>query len=89
VGGLKEKILAAKRAGLTTVLVPEKNLPDLMELPFQLTEGIDIHPIKTVDEALRLALMGFEWQNSLGGRMDNNGLVFEGQWPGQIKSVGQ
>ncbi|MDR1609151.1 MAG: endopeptidase La [Deltaproteobacteria bacterium] len=60
VGGLKEKVLAAKRAGLATVLVPKKNLLDIAELPGQLTEGLEILPINTVDEALRLSLIGFE-----------------------------
>jgi ATP-dependent Lon protease len=58
VGGLKEKILAAKRAGLAAVAVPEKNLPDVRELPESLTEDIEIVPVKTVDEAVRLALKG-------------------------------
>lgn len=58
VGGLKEKILAAKRAGLSTVLVPEKNLPDLQELPGYLTDSIHILPVRTVEEVIHLALIG-------------------------------
>jgi ATP-dependent Lon protease len=68
VGGLKEKILAAKRAGLTMVAIPEKNLPDVQELPKSLTEKIKIVPIKTVDEAVRLALNGGAFAaKSVGG----------------------
>jgi ATP-dependent Lon protease len=83
VGGLKEKILAAKRAGLTTVLVPEKNLPDLMELPIQLTERIDIHPIKTVDEALQLALL--DWPSNKDTVNLDTVKVFDPQWSSSIK----
>jgi ATP-dependent Lon protease len=58
VGGLKEKLLAAKRAGLAAVFVPEKNLAELRELPGKLTEGLKIVPIKTVDEAFKEAIVG-------------------------------
>ncbi|MDR0549022.1 MAG: endopeptidase La [Deltaproteobacteria bacterium] len=60
VGGLKEKILAAKRAGLTTVLVPAKNLPEIEELPAHLLLGLEIKPIANVDEAINAAIIGGE-----------------------------
>jgi ATP-dependent Lon protease len=56
VGGIKEKMLAAKRAGITCVLLPELNRRDLEEIPAAGREGIRFEFLKTVDEALRLAL---------------------------------
>ncbi|MDR0548728.1 MAG: endopeptidase La [Deltaproteobacteria bacterium] len=73
VGGLKEKILAAKRAGLSTVLIPEKNLPEIEDLPSYLTENIVIKPVRTVEEAMRLAL--------LGGDVEANDLSLKGEGP--------
>ncbi len=60
IGGLKEKLLAAKRAGLTTVLIPDQNKPDLEELPGHLLAGLTIIPVKTLDEALEIALVSDE-----------------------------
>jgi ATP-dependent Lon protease len=56
VGGIKEKMLAAKRAGISTVLLPELNRRDLEEIPPPGREGIRFEFLKTADEALRLAL---------------------------------
>jgi ATP-dependent Lon protease len=56
VGGIKEKVLAAKRAGISCVLLPELNRKDLEEIPIPAREGIRFEFLKTVDEALRLAL---------------------------------
>ncbi|OYY91381.1 MAG: endopeptidase La [Sphingomonas sp. 28-66-16] len=56
IGGLKEKLLAAMRGGITTVLIPEENEKDLVEIPANIREGLKIIPIRHVDEALRLAL---------------------------------
>jgi ATP-dependent Lon protease len=56
VGGIKEKMLAAKRAGITCVLLPELNRKDLEDVPPLAREGIRFEFLKTVDEALRLAL---------------------------------
>ena len=58
VGGLKHKLLAAYRAGLTTVLVPKDNERDLDELPDEVRETLDIQPVESMDEVLRLALEG-------------------------------
>ncbi|MDR1314044.1 MAG: endopeptidase La [Deltaproteobacteria bacterium] len=52
VGGLKEKLLAASRAGITTVVVPSGNMADIDELPREITEGINVVPAKTLDQAL-------------------------------------
>ena len=56
VGGIKEKMLAAKRAGITCVLLPELNRRDLEEIPPAGREGIRFEFLKTADEALKLAL---------------------------------
>jgi ATP-dependent Lon protease len=56
VGGIKEKMLAAKRAGISCVLLPELNRKDLAEIPTSGREGIRFEFLKTADEALRLAL---------------------------------
>ena len=57
VGGIKEKMLAAKRAGITCVLLPELNRKDLEDVPPLARQGIRFEFLKTVDEALRLALV--------------------------------
>jgi ATP-dependent Lon protease len=56
VGGIKEKVLAAKRAGLSRVLLPDLNRRDLEEIPPAALEGIQFEFLKTVDEALAHAL---------------------------------
>jgi ATP-dependent Lon protease len=56
IGGLKEKLLAAKHAGIKTVLIPIKNVKDLAEISDEIKEGIEIHPCAHVEEVLRLAL---------------------------------
>ncbi|WP_448661071.1 endopeptidase La [Sphingomonas sp. CJ20] len=58
IGGLKEKLLAALRGGIKTVLIPEENEKDLVEIPANIREGLEIIPVKHVDEVLRLALTG-------------------------------
>ncbi|AOH85339.1 DNA-binding protein [Sphingomonas panacis] len=56
IGGLKEKLLAALRGGITTVLIPQENEKDLAEIPANIREGLKIIPVSHVDEVLRLAL---------------------------------
>jgi ATP-dependent Lon protease len=56
IGGLKEKLLAALRGGITTVLIPEDNRKDLAEIPANVIEGLEIIPVSHVDEVLALAL---------------------------------
>jgi ATP-dependent Lon protease len=57
VGGLKEKLLAARRAGLKTVLIPKENEKDLADIPENVKRGFKIVPVATVDEVLRRALV--------------------------------
>ncbi len=56
IGGLKEKLLAALRGGITTVLIPQENEKDLVEIPANIREGLKIIPVRHVDEVLELAL---------------------------------
>ncbi len=56
IGGLKEKILAAHRAGITIVLIPDDNKKDLADIPVAVTAQMTIHPVKHMDEVLRYAL---------------------------------
>ncbi len=56
IGGLKEKLLAALRGGITTVLIPQENEKDLAEIPANIREGLEIVPVAHVDEVLKLAL---------------------------------
>lgn len=56
IGGLKEKLLAALRAGLTTACIPKENERDLAEIPDNVKKGLKIIPIETVDEVLKIAL---------------------------------
>jgi len=56
IGGLKEKLLAAHRGGITTVLIPDENEKDLVEIPKNIKDKLNIVPVKWIDEVLQLAL---------------------------------
>jgi ATP-dependent Lon protease len=56
IGGLKEKLLAAHRGGITTVIIPKENEKDLAEVPDNVTAGLTIKPVKWIDEVLEIAL---------------------------------
>ncbi|WP_049621469.1 endopeptidase La [Frateuria defendens] len=56
IGGLKEKLLAAHRGGITTVIIPEENKKDLADIPDNVTASLDIHPVRWIDEVLDIAL---------------------------------
>jgi ATP-dependent Lon protease len=57
IGGLKEKLLAAHRGGIETVIIPSENEKDLAEIPKNILRKLDIHPVKTIDEVLEIALV--------------------------------
>ena len=57
IGGLKEKLLAALRAGIKTVLIPADNEKDLAEIPKNVTKTLEIVPVKSIDEVLSYALL--------------------------------
>ncbi len=56
IGGVKEKLLAAHRAGLTTVIIPKENEKDLSEVPADVLEELQVSPVETMDEVLQIAL---------------------------------
>lgn len=56
IGGLKEKLLAARRGGINTVLIPEENRRDLKEVPDNIKDALDIRPVRWIDDVLAVAL---------------------------------
>ncbi|MBU3992347.1 MAG: endopeptidase La [Alphaproteobacteria bacterium] len=68
IGGLKEKLLAALRGGIKTVLIPEENRKDLVEIPANILDGLEILPVSHVDEVLAIALAApvepIEWTDA-------------------------
>jgi len=56
IGGLKEKLLAAKRGGIKNVIIPKENEPDLQEIPKQITSSLNIIPVEWIDEIISIAL---------------------------------
>jgi ATP-dependent Lon protease len=57
IGGVKEKLLAAHRAGIKTFILPEKNKKDLVDVPKEVTDTVDIKPVSNIEEVLKLALL--------------------------------
>lgn len=56
IGGLKEKLLAATRGGIKTVLIPEQNVKDLAEIPDNIKSRLELHPVKWIEQVLNIAL---------------------------------
>jgi ATP-dependent Lon protease len=85
IGGLKEKLLAALRAGIKTVLIPSENEKDLAEIPDNVKKGLEIIPVSAVDEVLKKALVSpltpIEWveppevDHPVGKDDDDRGIV--------------
>nr|WP_299239926.1 endopeptidase La [uncultured Halomonas sp.] len=71
IGGLKEKLLAARRGGIKTVLIPEENRRDLKEVPDNIKNALDIHPVRWIDEVLELALVNNTNANGDDNRPDD------------------
>jgi ATP-dependent Lon protease len=57
IGGLKEKLLAALRTGLKTVIIPSENEKDLAEIPDNVKNGLEIRPVSNMEEVLKIALV--------------------------------
>ena len=84
IGGLKEKLLAALRGGIKTVLIPEDNVKDLVEIPGNVKDGLEIIPVAHVDQVLETALTSapepIEWSEAddlasqPGGAVSNDGV---------------
>jgi ATP-dependent Lon protease len=72
IGGLKEKILGAVRAGITTVVIPKANEPDLEDLTEEVRSTLEVHPVETLGEALAVTLRdtAFEEGRLLFGTRD-------------------
>ena len=73
IGGVKEKVLGAVRAGIRTVVLPKENAPDLEDLPEDVRSWLDVHLVEDLDEVLTLALRG--------ARFEAGHLVFDGEAP--------
>ncbi|WP_379691743.1 endopeptidase La [Mediterraneibacter gnavus] len=67
IGGLKEKLLAAKNAGIKTVLVPKKNLADVEEFSQEITKGFEILPVEHMEEVLKAAFVSEDQDKISGG----------------------
>lgn len=57
IGGLKEKLLAARRAGILNVIIPDENQKEIKEIPDEVYKGMTLHPVRWIDEVLELALV--------------------------------
>ena len=73
IGGLKEKLLAAHRGGMTTVIIPEENSKDLVDIPKAILKKLTIHPVSTIDEVLQLALT--EMPKPLPAKIENESIA--------------
>jgi ATP-dependent Lon protease len=73
IGGLKEKLLAALRGGIKTVLIPEENAKDLVDIPDSVKSGLEIIPVSRMDEVLAHALTrkpeSIEWDVAAAKRV--------------------
>ncbi|MBI5814171.1 MAG: endopeptidase La [Nitrospinae bacterium] len=65
IGGLREKLLAANRAGVKTVLIPEENEKDLKDVPANVKQGLSIAVVKNMDEVIKLALTSSPWKKKV------------------------
>jgi ATP-dependent Lon protease len=76
IGGLKEKLLAAKQAGISTIIIPAVNAKDLAKIPDEIKSGLDIHPVADAHKVLRLAL---ELENPEDFMKDRTFTVLDGE----------
>jgi ATP-dependent Lon protease len=79
IGGVKEKVLGAVRAGIKTIILPKENAPDLEDLPEEVRKTLDVHLVEELGEVLTRALRG--------ARFEEGHLVFEGQAPVEPRMV--
>src|SRR5437899_3323049 len=80
IGGVKEKVLGAVRAGIRTVILPKDNAPDLQDLPEDVRKTLDVHLVEDLGEVLSLALRA---------RYEDGQLVFDGEAPVEPRMVGK
>jgi len=86
IGGLKEKLLAARRGGIKTVLIPHENASDLIEMPRNVVQDLTIKPVKWIDEVLELALTEMPTPKEVSVATDN---VIEGKKTKRQKKGGR
>jgi ATP-dependent Lon protease len=65
IGGLKEKVLGAHRAGITTIILPKDNEADIEDVPEEVRASLGFHPVSTLEEVLRIALVAEKDQNAI------------------------
>ena len=91
IGGLKEKLLAARRGGIKTVIIPHENERDLAEVPANIKDKLDIKPVKWIDEVLEIALESSPQPLSddeyLAGTNDAKVAASEGQEEGEARAT--
>ena len=68
IGGLKEKTLAAKRAGIRQVIVPKRNERDLVDIPQEVRDSLKFHFVENIDQAMKIALGKSPQKASANGR---------------------
>jgi ATP-dependent Lon protease len=73
IGGVKEKVLGAVRAGIKSVILPKENAPDLEDLPAEVRKTLEVHLVEELGEVLSVALRG--------ARFEAGHLLFEGDAP--------
>jgi ATP-dependent Lon protease len=76
IGGVKEKVLGAVRSGITRIILPQKNEPDLEDLPPEVRQTLEVHPVENLGQVLALALRGASFRE---GR-----LLFGDESPGEV-----
>ena len=91
IGGLKEKLLAARRGGIKTVVIPHENERDLAEVPDNIKDNLDIKPVKWIDEVLEIALEASPQpltdDEYLAGNRDEKVAASEGQDEGESRAT--
>ncbi len=80
IGGVKEKVLGAVRAGIRTIILPKDNAPDLQDIPEDVRKTLDVHQVEDLGEVLSLALRA---------RYEDGQLVFDGEAPVEPRMVGK
>ena len=91
IGGLKEKLLAARRGGITTVIIPHENERDLAEVPDNIKDKLDIKPVKWIDEVLEIALESsptpLSDEDYMAGQNDSKVTSSDGEGEGKARAV--
>ena len=87
IGGLKEKLLAALRGGIKTVIIPEENLKDLAEIPDNVKEQLNIKAVQWIDQALAIALERMPTNSSKASTIASKKTVKADAKPASNKSV--